>query len=391
MIESSVSELPNGNLKTEIINLCQKAGMRTSKLLGMLDLSKEMPKLEKYFGEEWRYRLFGAEAKVKLIFFRVGKELEFCTETARHLAAYPEDAIDLGFTKRDENGSLILPDHETIRYDEKERFGVEGLVDIFNILLEAIRVLLMKVGIKLGRNVGIDSVPIRAPETDKEAEYNGHYKLMMYKGNIVVDLDTHLPLAAMATLGTQFDGECLPLLVNDVLCRRIEIENLNGDGHYNELMNYSFLAHEKQIRPTMHITAGTAYDWNASEESLKRFYRTLHTLSGYLWEDVSFDFILRFLAANGYKELIGRHFRNCSVHEYEECPDGYLDRLHMRNQNESIHGVLKNFTSFGRMKVKGIENAKIHLAKHLIMVLAFALVKLQNGITDGLTKIAYFC
>jgi hypothetical protein len=87
-------------------------------------------------------------------------------------------------------------------------------------------------------------------------------------------------------------------------------------------------------------------------------------------------------------KTVGKHFRNDIITIYEECPEGYMDDYHLRNQIEGCHGSEKRNYNLKNIEAKGIERVTTHLGMHLVSVLAVSLCRLQNGVSEGLTDTA---
>lgn len=89
-------------------------------------------------------------------------------------------------------------------------------------------------------------------------------------------------------------------------------------------------------------------------------------------------------------EPIAMYFRNPYVQKYEECPDAVLDVYHMRNISEGVNSYL--ITNLGletHVNGKGIKNIDLHATQCCIAILAVALTRLQHGIKENLSSVAY--
>lgn len=78
---------------------------------------------------------------------------------------------------------------------------------------------------------------------------------------------------------------------------------------------------------------------------------------------------------------------------HEDNPVEYMKDYHFRNRQEGHHGYWKEHLEIeDRMRVKGKEKEKVdrYLTRNLCTVLAVALCRLQHGVKENLTSVAYF-
>ena len=80
------------------------------------------------------------------------------------------------------------------------------------------------------------------------------------------------------------------------------------------------------------------------------------------------------------------YFRNDYMNKYEECPDNVLDLYHRRNSNEGINSYLKDHLE--HFNGKGMKNIDLHVIECCVM-LAVAFARLQHGIKENLSSVAY--
>ncbi len=84
------------------------------------------------------------------------------------------------------------------------------------------------------------------------------------------------------------------------------------------------------------------------------------------------------------------YFRNPYVQENEECSDAILDVYRLRNISEGVNSYMK--TNLGletHVNGKGMKNIDIHVTQCCIVLLAVALTRLQHGIIENLSSVAY--
>jgi hypothetical protein len=84
------------------------------------------------------------------------------------------------------------------------------------------------------------------------------------------------------------------------------------------------------------------------------------------------------------------HFRNARIQEFEECPDGVLDVYHRRNCSEGINSYMKDHLGLEtHINGKGMKNIDLHVTECCIAILAAALTRLQHGIIENISSVAY--
>lgn len=372
----------NNNIKELIIKLCSAVPLRLSYLLSIIDFDFLLPVLKRFYREEWRWKKFGLIPMFRLFVFRILKKMDH-TRVIAYLKCHEQEAKELGFTNEN---SICLPDHETERHWEKERFGTHGLNLIFNAIVERIKFFLLPLGIILGLRIGEDSTMIRSCANDKEAEYNGHYKEKGYKGDITIDTDLGIPIAKRLTGANDYDGNNFSYSIDNLNKRGIFPKLFVGDGHYATYFNYFYGSYVKGIKMHCNFSIDAIYRDDATEEQLLLQYKKFWKDNDYKY-DPDFRNICEMLIKHEKQDILGANFRNYNFHEYEEDPDGYLGIYHQRSKDESINGILTTETNFEKMKVIGRKNAEMHLSAHLIAILVLALLRVQFGINEGLMKI----
>jgi hypothetical protein len=78
------------------------------------------------------------------------------------------------------------------------------------------------------------------------------------------------------------------------------------------------------------------------------------------------------------------------IYTDEECPEGVLDVYHRRNGSEGINSYMKDHLGLEtHINGKGMKNIDIHITQCCVALLAVVLTRLQHGIKENLTSIAY--
>ena len=107
-------------------------------------------------------------------------------------------------------------------------------------------------------------------------------------------------------------------------------------------------------------------------------------------KDASLEYMMKYLIKKEAYEPVAMHFRNPYVAAYEECPDGVLDVYHQRNSSEGINSYMKdNLGLETHINGKCMKNIDLHVTVCCIVLLTVALTRLQHGITQNLSSIAY--
>lgn len=384
----------------EFADATSENSVRASKFLEGLNLDPIMPEINRYYAVEEGEERYPRRAMVKTFIWRNIKTIKYYTKTERYLSNHPDEAIELGFNI-DLDGNAIVPDHETLRHFEKVRLGNEGM----NAIMEFFCIKVVeggdKLGLKIGQKTGTDSTPIETCN-DPDGKYNVHYKKVMVKAHITTDYDHNIPLAKKVCGGTENDDKYLEeMLRKTAASAEKNMQETWFDGQYNSNKNIALAHVEFGLIPHYHIDKG----WRENVVYEHRFegktyiYTPEHEIN-YLYrkwwgeldykKDATLEYMMQFLVEKGIYEPVAMHFRNAYMREYEECPDGVLDVYHMRNCNEGTNSYLKNHLEVEtHVNGKGMKNIDLHVTMCCIVLLAVALTRLQHGIKDNLSSVAY--
>lgn len=349
-------------------------------LLSILDLEFLREHLSKFYGEKWRWHKFDRVAMLKLDIFRIFKVEDF-TGIIRYLVLHPEEARLLGFSQ--------LPSEKTIWHWENIRIGGGGWKYLFMVCVRKIRFLLVPFGINIGEHIGQDSTPVESTREDPDARFNPHYQLKMHKCHLLLDVEHHLPLDYGGSNGTAYDGDyLLPIIDESEKNLETATEDCVADGNYGSFENHAHM-HMRGCGLIVKPSVSDVYHPEADEKGLKAEYQKLREIDGWLPPNlISLRQILEFLYLHGKVELVGMHFRNALVKIRDDID--FLKHYHRRSVNEGFHGVVKDNTGFGKMRVSGSRNLAVHLGVHLLSVLAVgALFKIQNGVTTELMGLGH--
>lgn len=355
----------------------------TAKFLHHLDIDFIVSMIRRRYRREPNYPI---EAMVKSMMYMDIKRIKYYTELENDLKSHPDVARDIGFKR--ENGKYLIPNHRTFWHFVTIRLKNSGMDELFSVLRDEVVRVASTLGIELGKETVEDATPIKALPNDKEAKYNGHYKMKGYKLDITADIDERVPLCKKVIGINEDEGKCLKPSMKELSRAGVKIERGWVDGKYATFENIAYMG-TKKIEANYPINSGWQYKFEVSDKRMEEIYQR-H------WQDEKFrpsahmGYILSFLDRKGLHKIVGSYFRNMKIAEYEECPDCYLDVYHRRNNGEALNGYLKDrLDLMTRLRVKGTEKVDRYLTKSLTAILAVALNRLQHGVKDNLISVAY--
>jgi hypothetical protein len=333
------------------------------------------------------------EAMLKTSVYQRIRRIRCYSRVERHLKDYDFDAELLGFMKK-ENNQRNIPDRKTIGHFENTRLGIEGMQEIRDAYVIALRDELAKYGYVLGEKISIDSTPLTALSKDPEARYNMHYERLMYKVHIVVDVDTNVPLFVIITTGTEFDGKYLISILEKMQSLGMHPKKIYADEHYDTLENWAVASFKYGVKCQINLAENAVFRDDGKPESLQKEYQRFHRNADFKSQDkISFDEMLDYLLEHEKYECVGAYFRNQWYLEWKkrkmelEC-SGELEKK-PRSKSEGLHGHIKENMLFEVfMDGRGMKYAEKHANMIIISLLVVALTRVQNGVLDGITRIA---
>jgi hypothetical protein len=384
----------------EFADATSENSVRASQFLEGLNLDPIMPEINRHYIVTEGVETYPRRAMVKAFIWRNINTIKYYTKEARHLETHPDEALELGF-KIDQDGNVIVPDHETLRHFEKVRIGNKGMDEIMQVFCIKVVDAGNKLGLKIGKYTGTDSTPIKT-YNDPDGKYNGHYKKKMVKAQITMDYEHNIPLAKKICGGTENDDGYLEnMLRMAAKSAKMNMEETWFDGGYNSNRNIAFAHVEMGLISHYHIDK----DWKENvkyEHRLggKKYFYSPEQEINYLyrkyWQDpnykkeASLDYMMQFLVKIGIYDPVAMYFRNDYMKKYDECSDNVLDLYHRRNCNEGINSYLKDHLEVEvHLNGKGLKNIDLHVTECCIVMLAVAFVRLQHGIKENLSSVAY--
>ena len=342
--------------------------------LGFLDtvLKKMFPRLE--------YIKPKVYARVRLIVFIKLREIRHIKEAYRILQTNPRVAENLGFYPNN------LPTYETIRHFINDLL-TEKVDKVFYRVIEEIDRRMKKKGEKLekGRE---DATVITAKRNDNEAEYSGYYKTKGWKKDLLVSKQGIF--LSYADMGINDDeGYALPYHLQKLKEIGINLDSLTVDGGYPSYENIAIAHCGYQTNLLYKPQKHWVYNEKGSPKKIHERYSKYWKDEWYK-PDATIEYELQFLYKKSEYEYVGAYFRNLQVKKYEANEELRKEITQGRNENEGFNSYLKQHVGFeSELPRKGKKNAFFHTTLCLLALNMVALTRLQNGITENLTSVAY--
>ena|SRR5665811_403354 len=101
----------------EFADATSENSVRASKFLEGLDLDPIMPEINNHYVVKEGVETYPRRAMVKAFIWRNINTIKYYTKEERHLETHLDEALELGFNI-DQDGNIIVPDHETLRHFE---------------------------------------------------------------------------------------------------------------------------------------------------------------------------------------------------------------------------------------------------------------------------------
>jgi len=374
-----------GGSRAEFYNPDDKNPMRLALFLSFMDSKTIEDEMKPYYIRLESVKYLGSMGRT-FVFMKI-KQLSPDGVSA-HLKTYPNDAELLGY-KRGPDGKYDIPNGETIRYNLKHRFGSEGINKIDKAMLFALNNAAKQLGIDLGEICGSDAFPLKSVKSDKDAEYNGHYRIRGYK---IATTESYgkepgiIPLVGKVIDANDDEGKELIPHIQELKRCGINIKDEYVDGKYATIENIAQAEIVEHTKLHYNIATNWVRARDATLEKIKNEYQKYHNEHGFQ-PGASFDYMMEFLVKKGRGETVGYMLRNEHIDKKEECPDGYLDDFHIRNMCESENDYIKNDRGLQRaIKRKGKEHVEIQFNLTLFALHVLALIRLHKGVKNNLVS-----
>jgi len=361
-----------------------------ARFLSFLDLRAVLAVLEGFYCEPWRHR-HPPEAMLRLFALYKLKRFRFLTELWKILD--DETLRLLGFKWK--------PSYKTVWHWLNKRIHPEGLEMVHAALMGAINEGLKAQGVLLGVRVAGDASPIQAMKRDKEAAYNGYYKIVCYLVHRLICSVTNLTLSWAVTPGNVDETYMMVVLLVKALLLGVIPEAAGFDNGYSSPWSYALLG-LTTVKPFIGFRKNAKPNWRGKPRTLRlRFKKMIK--AGRLKadrlkalglnpdpEENSIEEILSGLMIAGQYEYVGAYFRNLSLNEFRQNKRGWIKLyVSMRNVIEGSNGHQKDWLDLDNLRFKGLRKARLHTALSMLSEAMFAYTRVQNGVLKGLTSTAY--
>ena len=318
------------------------------------------------------------------MFQKLRTDLRKISEVYSVVQSNEEIARNLGFDP------YCLPGYETIRHFINDLLDDETLEHIFYREVEAIEEKLNHYGETLGKETLEDATIITAKRGDPESEYSGYYEDGGWKKDMLLD-QKHKVFLAYQNLGINEDeGHALQSNLEKLREIGININEITADGKYPTYENIAIAKHKYGTDLFYRPQDGWVHNTKGDMNEINHRYQKYWKHHGFR-VNAGIDYKLSFLCQMGDYEWVGAHYRNQHVRRYNRRIKRCRRRYRIeRNTNESFNNYLKQHMGFETsLPKKGKESAFKHTTLCLIAINAVALTRLQNGITEHLTSVAY--
>jgi len=358
--------------------------------ISLLDLSPIVNTLRRFYIEPYKIR-HPPEAFLKLLALQKLKRYKFLTELYRELD--DQTTRLLGFKHK--------PSYKTLWHWLNKRVGPDGLEIVHTEMIKIISQTLAAQVTQMGKIVCADATHIAAQSSDKQAAYNGHYKMRCYLLHHLICAVTGLTLNWVVTPGNVDEGQFMVPILAKTLADDFKPELLALDNGYAHYFNYeipNFLG----IKLLIGFRKRNKFSWRGKPKTLKLRYRkmikagklTLGKLAELGMqpdpEKNKLEDIVCALAIVGEHEYAGAYFRNQSLAWFRRDRKCWLSLYSSpRSVIEGTHGHQKDWLDLDGLMEKGLRKARLHAALCMLCEVAVALTRVQNGCVRALTSQAY--
>ena len=355
------------------------------KLIKPETLRKVVAELESLYKDERKCDYPILPQFLTVIYMKLCKTKNLSALHRKLIAGVRSLAEALGFLRKE--GHVEVPCYNNFWNFLKVRVGEDKIDRLSDIVLTELNTELRIRGVELGKNVGHDGFVIRAH--DKDAEYNGHYKTTMYKGEVGFDLDLMIPFYGCAAKGTAYDGDYVIPFVEKLDRIEKKERSLYLDGHYTSLRNFAVLNNIHKARTVMNIPqVQRIISEEGNQENIDKWYQSFYEKDDFVVYADN-DYKLSFLMKYGRVDEVGYHYRNKYVQEYIDNQDAYEKEYHTRSLEESGNNLIKNglVDTENASNGTGLRNRSLHVKMCFLAMQLVALIRAQHGRIDGLTSI----
>jgi hypothetical protein len=350
--------------------------VRAQDLVAQMDLEFLRPVLEQNYVGGGKFRFDPLPMVRTMLYWRLSGH-RFLTEVWNDLVMDPALADNMGFGD--------IPDYKTLYHWLNYRLGKEGVRRIFDVLLGEVITLAGQHGLKVGRELMIDSTPIEKKSME-QATYNPKYEMKCIKYHNLRCVRTGLPLDYHASTGTEYDGNLfVPLIFRAITIHGINPKRVFGDGHYSSADALMRLKEHWGIETICNIPKDWIIREDADRNAVQKAYQKLWKVEGFEpGADIEYQKLM--LMLHDKTETLESFYHNQVLQKYQQDPEAYAKKLGVRSAIEHGHGLEKRSTELKNIQASNLDTFETHLGMHVISLLSLALVRLQNGITEGLIR-----
>ena len=358
--------------------------------ISLLNLSPIVATLRSFYVEPYKIK-HPPEAFLRLLALQKLKRYKFLTELYREL---DDNAVKL-------LGFKYKPSYKTLWHWLNKRVGPDGLDAIHTELMKLINQALILYGIQMAKIVSGDATHIQAQSQDREAAYNGHYKINCYLLHHFICAITGLTLNWIVAPGNVDEGQFMVPMLAKAYADGFKPELLVLDNGYAHAFNYeipNFLG----IKLLIGFRRRNKPSWRGKPRTLRLRYRkmvkagklTLQKLAELgMHPDVEknkLEDIVCALAVVGQHEYAGAYYRNQSLAWFKRDRKGWQSLYAPpRSFVEGTHGHQKAWLDLDDFVEKGLRKVRLHAALCMLCEAAVALTRVQHGSVSALTSHAY--
>ncbi len=348
--------------------------VRTEDIMKRLNLEFLRPTIDELYADAWRFHFDPLAVLKTMIYWRL-KGHRFLTDVFNDLLTDPTLADTLGFG--------FIPSYQQLYHFITYRINSKGTKKVFDVLLQKVIYECEKRDIPISKEIIIDSSPFEKKNDD--ATYNTHYKITGYKWHNIRCVRTDIPLEYHVSTITDYDGDFFaPVVYRLKMIHDLHPKRVFADGHYSDGKNLMRMREFFGIETICHIDKNAVIKPDADLKELKRQYQKL-------WEselfeiDADIEYMKWFLMMHDKTEILEAFYHNQMLIKYLRDPEKYEKKYVIRELIEHCHGREKRLTEIKNIQANNIEKFTAHIGMHVVSILALALVRLQNGVTENLT------
>jgi len=380
------------NIKESFINPSIEFSREPSEFIQSIDLSKHVNDAFIYAPKNKHFH-YNFESMLKLMTYQRLTGIRYHSILEERLKHNVDKcATNLGFKRR------ITPDRRTIGMFYFKYLNREGHQRFFDSIIRRCKKTCDELSTSLGKRIGVDSTPLETLPNDEIGEYNAHYIQTKHLGKIVKVhvascLDTGIPLAFIVSGGNEYDGDFLIPLLEKIKNLGIHFKEIYCDGHYDTQENWAKINTLYNAQCYFNLRDDAVYNKNGCYQEIKRRYQKFHKLDDFVVSsNLNLEFMNKYLIDHDVYDCVGNYYRNKWFNLKMSNIVKYKEIYSKRNRCETLFSILKEQLGFEQNLVgnawKGWNKINIYVAQFLISLLVVALIRLENGISEGLMKIS---